>query len=69
MRASTWSVTVRIENDGKFAEYDDTISVLGPDDPTSADLISTAKDMIVAAHPEMKAGRTVQATAVKVNGD
>lgn len=63
---STWAVTVRMEKDGQYAEYDDTMSAVGDVPPTEDDVISKAKDMIIAEHPQMKAGRIVIARAHEI---
>ncbi|MER8030673.1 hypothetical protein ABTZ78_17140 [Streptomyces bauhiniae] len=66
---TTWAVAVRMETaDGHYAEYTDSISVVGNDghEPTAADLTTYAKDMIVDSVPRMKAGRTVLSNAHRV---
>jgi hypothetical protein len=70
MQHTTWHAHVRIENHGKYAEYNDRIGVTGPDnvEPTRDDVIDHAKNLIVDAHPGMKAGQVVTATARKIGG-
>ncbi|MFF7800238.1 hypothetical protein [Streptomyces olivaceus] len=65
---TAWVVDVRVEKDGRYAEYSDTMSVTGDDghEPTEDDLIGYAKDLIVNSHPDMKAGRTVRASARRI---
>ncbi|MFF8447896.1 hypothetical protein ACF06Q_09365 [Streptomyces leeuwenhoekii] len=63
---STWAVTVRMEKGGQYAEYDDTMSAVGDIPPTEEHVIEKAKDMIIDAHPEMKAGRVTVARAHEI---
>ncbi|RSR98048.1 hypothetical protein EF913_28370 [Streptomyces sp. WAC04189] len=68
MQHTTWAVTVRMEKDGRYAEYDDTMSLTGDDGslPTEADVIGHARDLIINASPEMKAGEIVHSSARRI---
>jgi hypothetical protein len=64
---SLWRVHIRIEKNGKFGEYNDTISALGSGDATAADLEAEVKGMIINRSPQLKGGRITRCEIRKVS--
>lgn len=62
--STTWHAHVRIEKNGKFAEYKDLISAISMDgDSDERGVVEYVTDMIINAHPYLKGGRTIVARA------
>ncbi|MFD7885102.1 hypothetical protein ACFV3N_22005 [Streptomyces bauhiniae] len=68
-RITSWRVDVRMEKNGRFAEYRDRMDVTSLDgrEPTTRDVIDHVKGLIIDQHPEMKSGRVTRATARKTS--
>lgn len=54
---SLWYVHIRIEKNGRFGEYDDTVGVSGSGEATAAGLEAEFKGQIINSQPHLKGGR------------
>ncbi|MFJ4637578.1 hypothetical protein ACIP69_18380 [Streptomyces hygroscopicus] len=65
--STTWHVHVRIEKNGRYAEYNDTTNMISIGrEPNEREVIQATTDDIINAHPYLKGGKTVVAYAKKV---
>lgn len=66
---SLWRAHVRVERDGRFAEYDDKIEIFEPQGaPTSArDVVECVLQMIAESDPSMKSGRLTVCRVKKIS--
>jgi hypothetical protein len=66
--SSTWYAHVRIEKNGEYGEYNDTISALSAGDevPTPAEVVNEVTDMIINHSPQLKGGTTTHNTAHRI---
>lgn len=59
---SKWHVHIRVEKNGQYAEYDDSVDVASLDgrEPTDRDLEQQIMDMLITHSPHMKGGRVTR---------
>ncbi|MDX2697590.1 hypothetical protein [Streptomyces ipomoeae] len=66
--SSTWRAHVRIEKNGEYGEYNDTISALSAGDevPTPAEVTEEVTGMIINHSPQLKGGEITHNTVRRI---
>ncbi|MFD5384287.1 hypothetical protein ACFWMG_04820 [Streptomyces sp. NPDC127074] len=58
LASTTWHAHIRIDTRNHYAEYNDTVDVIGLDDgSTKQGVIDHVTDLIISAQPSMKSGK------------
>lgn len=67
--SSTWHAHVRIEKNGQYGEYNDTISALslGNEVPTQQEITAEATSMIINHSPHLKGGKVTHNAVRRIN--
>jgi hypothetical protein len=67
--SSTWHAHIRIEHNGQYGEYNDTISALSPNDevPTEAEITEQVTGMVINHAPHLKAGEITHSSVHRIS--
>ncbi|MER6911129.1 hypothetical protein ABT354_05575 [Streptomyces sp. NPDC000594] len=63
---TTWRITLRVEKDGLFSEYNDTADITAPAVPSQKDVLMMTYGWITEADPRLRGGRPVHGTATRL---